>query len=97
MERRVKLNSPIADFRNDAKKIAKSFGTPTYVVYEKTLKENYKRFYNSFKNRIIQKLIHKQMNTMKLFLTVMKRSFISTSLLDINSKQNFNSNSSNAK
>jgi diaminopimelate decarboxylase len=38
----------IGNFRNDAKKIAATFGTPTYVVYERLLKENYKRFYDSF-------------------------------------------------
>jgi diaminopimelate decarboxylase len=39
----------IGNFRNDAEKIAATFGTPTYVVYERILKENYKRLYDSFK------------------------------------------------
>ena len=43
------MNRLIIDFRKNAKKIAASFGTPTYVVYERLLEENYKRFYDSFK------------------------------------------------
>ena len=43
------MNRLTLDFRNDAKKIVATFGTPTYVVYERILKENYKRFYDSFK------------------------------------------------
>lgn len=43
------MKKQIIDFRSDARRIAADFGTPTYVVYEKILKENYEHFYSSFK------------------------------------------------
>jgi len=43
------LKNKQLDFRNDARRIASNFGTPTYVLYESLLKQNYKHFYNAFR------------------------------------------------
>lgn len=47
----------LINFRNDAKKIAATFGTPTYVVYERILKESYRHFIDSFKKNYAKVIV----------------------------------------